>query len=114
MEAIKKNEDFRSVYSLGKSFANDYFVMYTVNNGMESNRFGISVSKKVGNSCIRHKLKRQIKEIIRLNEEKFIKGNDIVFIVRKKAKNAEFDVIKSKILFLSQKIKVSTGTNEQD
>lgn len=105
MEAIKKNEDFRLVYNLGKSFANDYFVMYTFKNGMESNRFGISVSKKVGNSCIRHRLKRQIKEIIRLNEDRFLKGYDIVFIVRNKSKEAEFDIIKNKILFLSQKLK---------
>ena len=42
----------------GVSFANRYLVMYVLKNNTENNRIGISVSKKVGNSVIRHHITR--------------------------------------------------------
>ena len=38
-------------------------------NGLQENRIGISVSKKVGNSVVRHHLTRLIRESYRLSEE---------------------------------------------
>lgn len=67
-ESLKKNRDFKTVYGNGKSRANKYLVMYVMKNGTEKNRIGISVSKKVGNSVVRHHLTRLIREIYRLNE----------------------------------------------
>ena len=57
-ESLKKNIDFQNVYSSGKSYANRYLVMYVLENQSNKNRIGISVSKKVGNSVIRHHLTR--------------------------------------------------------
>ena len=68
-ESLKKNRDFQNVYKKGTSFANRYLVMYVMDNGLEMNRVGISVSKKVGNSVVRHRVKRLIKEAYRLQEE---------------------------------------------
>ena len=73
-ESLKKNRDFKTVYSNGKSRANKYLVMYVMKNGTEKNRIGISVSKKVGNSVVRHHLTRLIREIYRLNEHYFKTG----------------------------------------
>ena len=53
-ESLKKNRDFQNVYKKGKSYANRYLVMYVLENDTDRNRLGISVSKKVGNSVIRH------------------------------------------------------------
>ena len=53
-ESLKKNRYFQDVYKNGKSYANRYFVMYVLENNLGRNRIGISVSKKVGNSVIRH------------------------------------------------------------
>ena len=47
-ESLKKNKDFQVVYKNGKSYANRYLVLYIRENGMDKNRLGISVSKKVG------------------------------------------------------------------
>ena len=72
-DSLKKNNDFQRVYRKGTSQANRYLVMYVLENHdrhME-NRLGISVSKKVGNSVVRHRLTRLIRESYRLNEEKF-------------------------------------------
>ena len=52
-ESLKKNKDFQVVYKNGKSYANRYLVLYIRENGMDKNRLGISVSKKVGNSVVR-------------------------------------------------------------
>ena len=68
-ESLKKNSDFQKVYRQGKSYANRYLVMYVLENHTEGNRLGISVSKKVGNSVIRHHLTRLIRESYRLHED---------------------------------------------
>ena len=57
-ESLKKNKDFQTVYRQGKSYANKYLVLYIMENQTEKNRIGISVSKKVGNSVVRHHLTR--------------------------------------------------------
>ena len=71
MDSLKKNKDFQNVYRNGKSYADKYLVMYVLENGLESNRIGISVSKKVGNSVVRHHLTRLLRESYRLHEEMF-------------------------------------------
>ena len=76
-ESLKKNKDFQEVYKNGKSYANKYLVMYVLYKEETRNRIGISVSKKVGNSVVRHRLKRMIKEIYRLQESSFKKGLDM-------------------------------------
>ena len=65
-------------------------VLYVCGNGMGKNRIGISVSKKVGNSVVRHRLKRVIKEAYRLNEERFTAGWDLVVIARAGQKEASY------------------------
>lgn len=63
-ESLKKNKDFQIVYRKGQSYANKYLVMYIYQNQSERNRLGISVSKNVGNSVVRHRLTRLIREAI--------------------------------------------------
>ena len=73
-ESLKKNYQFQSVYRSGKSYANKYLVMYVMENGTGGNRIGISVSKKVGNSVVRHRLTRLLRESYRLREAMFNSG----------------------------------------
>ena len=61
-ESLKKSKDFQNVYNKGNSYANRLLVMYVLENHTDKNRLGISVSKKVGNSVIRHHLTRLIRE----------------------------------------------------
>ena len=61
-ESLKKNEQFRFVYKNGRSYANKYFIMYVKENGLDKNRIGISVSKKVGNSVVRHRITRLVRD----------------------------------------------------
>lgn len=98
--SIKKNSDFQKVYRTGKSYANKLLIMYVKENGGEENRIGISVSKKVGNSVVRHHITRLIREIFRLNENMLDKGLDIVVVARPAAKESDFKLIESAYLHL--------------
>ena len=101
-DSLKKNRDFQNVYKNGKSKANKYLVMYVLENQLDSNRIGISVSKKVGNSVIRHHLTRLIRESYRLNKEMFNSGLDIVVIARESAKDRKYKEIESALLHLGK------------
>ena len=101
-DSLKKNKDFQNVYNNGVSFANRYLVMYVLKNNTENNRIGISVSKKVGNSVVRHRVTRLIRESIRLNEEKFARGYDIVIIARNTAKGKKYSDISGAFLHLGK------------
>ena len=101
-ESLKKNRDFQKVYSNGRSFANRYLVMYILENGSSGNRLGISVSKKVGNSVVRHRIKRLIKESYRLNEDSFLSGYDIVVIARVTANKISYFEMESALLHLGR------------
>ena len=102
MDSLKKNKDFQNVYRNGKSYADKYLVMYVLENGLESNRIGISVSKKVGNSVVRHRMTRLVRESYRLSEEKFKCGYDIVVIVRTTAKGKSYHEIEKALLHLGK------------
>ena len=101
-ESLKKNRDFQSVYRRGKSYGNKYLVMYLLPNQTESNRIGISVSKKVGNSIVRHRLTRLIRESYRLHEENFQRGYDMVVVARTAAKDKTYHEIESALIHLGR------------
>ena len=100
MDSLKKNKDFQNVYRNGKSYADKYLVMYVLENGLESNRIGISVSKKVGNSVVRHRTTRLIRESYRLNQDNLKTGYDMVVIARQTAKGKDCHTIESAFLHL--------------
>jgi len=99
---IKNNNEFRNVYSCGKSRANRLLVMYILENGTDITRFGISVSKKVGNSIVRHRLTRLIRESIRLNTGKFLPGYDVIVVARAQLKGNGFKETESALLHVSK------------
>ena len=101
-DSLKKNDDFKNVYKKGKSYANKYMVMYVLKNNKEVNRIGISVSRKVGNSVVRHRVTRLVRESYRLHENIFNSGLDIVVIGRNNAKSASYAEIESALLHLGK------------
>lgn len=111
-ESLKKNKDFQIVYRKGKSYANRFLVMYIKKNDIGKNRLGISVSKKVGNSIVRHRLTRLIRESYRLQEEHFLCGYDIVAVVRVNAKNSTFADMKSALIHLGKLHKIYISEKE--
>lgn len=98
--SIKKSRDFQEVYQTGRSLANKLLVMYVKKTDRPETRIGISVSKKVGNSVVRHRITRLIRESFRLHEEMVEAGLDIVVVVRSAAKEENYKTIESAYLHL--------------
>ena len=100
---LKKNREFKQVYSSGKSIASPYLVLYWYSNNKEKNRYGFSISKKIGKAVVRNKLKRRLKEIIRLKEEKICMGYDIIIIARNPINKLDFQKLKKDLIKLYKK-----------
>lgn len=101
-QGLKKNPEFQEVYKKGVSRANKYLVMYVSENGQNVNYLGISVSKKVGNSVVRHRVKRLVKESYRLHEDIFNSGLNIVITARASAASISFEKMESAVLHLGR------------
>lgn len=99
---LRKNSEFRYVYDKGKSYANKYIVMFFIKNNYDYNRIGFATTKKLGNSVVRSKFKRRMKESYRLNTNKFKQGYDIIFLSRANAKDITYRQIESAILHLGK------------
>lgn len=105
-ESLKKTYEFQNVYRNGKSYANKYLVMYVLENNLEKNRLGISVSKKVGNSVVRHRVMRLVRESYRLHENIFNSGLDIVVVARNSASDIGYAEVESALLHLGKLHKI--------
>ena len=103
--SLKLNHVFRRLYHTS-GFADGYLVLYARKNRTEGNRVGITVSKKLGKAHIRNRTRRRIREIYRLNEDRFQPGWDIVVVARSKAVDASFDKLTKSYLSLAKKANI--------
>lgn len=88
---VKKNKEFKKILDKRKTIGNKYMVIYYNDNEFNRNRYGISVSKKLGNAVTRNKIKRQIKNIIDKNENLFKKYQDYIIIMKKPFLDLNFE-----------------------
>ena len=101
-ESLKNTRQFTSVYKNGRSRANKNLVMYVLDNKTDKNRLGISVSKKVGNSVVRHRMCRLIREAYRLHENMFDSGLDIAVVVRRGTEACSYADIERSLIHLAK------------
>ncbi|AYO32133.1 ribonuclease P protein component [Biomaibacter acetigenes] len=94
---LTKNFEFINVYRAGKRWSCAYFNMYVKKNNLERTRLGVSISKKVGKSVVRNRLKRRIKEIFRESIGNIKKGYDVVISVKPETANIEYGQMKKEI-----------------
>ena len=112
-ESLKKTRDFSVVYQKGKSYANRTLVLYVLRcSGRDTNRVGISVSKKVGNSVVRHHLTRLVRESYRRHELEFDRGLDLIVLVRPGAKESDFFTIERALLSLGRRAEIMKHRSE--
>jgi len=102
-QIIKKNEDFKKILDQKKVYRNNYFNIYIERNFNKENKFGLSVSKKVGNAVIRNKIKRQLKSIIDSKKD-FQNYHDYIIIVKRSVLETNYLEMKNELLKLINKI----------
>jgi len=106
-ERITKPRQYAEVYERGRSYPSEFIVLRTLPNNLDYSRYGLSISKKVGNAVTRNKLKRRLREINRV--ESFKPGWDIVFILRPAAAEVSFSSLKKSVETLLIKADILEG-----
>ena len=100
--SLKLNHIFQRLYRTSGQ-ANGYLVLYARKNRTDTNRVGITVGKKLGHAVVRNRVRRRLREVYRLNEDKFQAGWDIVVVARTRAVYAEFDQLVAAYMTAAQK-----------
>ena len=111
--SLKLNHIFRRLYRTS-GVADGLLVLYARKNRTDGNRVGITVSKKLGKAHVRNRTRRRIREVYRLNEEKFQPGWDIVVVARTRAVEAPFEKLTASYLTLAKKAGILTPVQIQD
>ena len=111
-ENLTKREQYTSVYDGGRTWVSTLLVMKALPNGLASSRYGLSVSKQVGMAVVRNRIKRRLREIIRLTPLK--PGWDIVFIARKPAADASYTELRKTAEGLLSRARLLMGKNERN
>lgn len=100
--SLKLNHIFRRLYRTN-GIADSFLVLYARRNRTETNRVGITVSKKLGHAVVRNRTRRRLREIYRLHEAQFLPGYDIVVVARTRAVEAPFDKLTNSYLSLAKR-----------
>lgn len=95
---LRSNQDFEKVYARGKSYRNRNFILIVRPNTLSRPRVGFSITKKTGNSVTRNRLKRRLREIVRLNRKALKKPLDMIVIPRKNTLDLSYQQLESSLL----------------
>ncbi len=103
---LKKNSDFRRLYAKGKSAVNPYMVVYCRRNRTGENRLGYTVSVKLGHAVLRNRMRRRLRELVRLNSPRMKSGWDIVIVARSRCAEAPWQKLQAAFLASCEKLEL--------
>jgi ribonuclease P protein component len=102
---LGQNEEFKAVIAKRQRMGDNVLALYVAANGHAHSRLGVSVGKAAGNSPVRNRFKRLVREVFRLNREQIPVGFDYVAIASSKAaKELTFEKVKESFLKLASKV----------
>ena len=103
---ISTSKEYSFIYKTGKKVPGKYIILILRHNNADFNRFGIVASKKVGNAVKRNRAKRQIREIIKNNNDSWKKGYDIVLIARTSINETSFAMLEKDLIYLVKRARL--------
>ena len=107
---LKKNSEFRRLYTKGKSAVSPYLVVYCRKNRTVENRLGYTVSTKLGHAVVRNRVRRRLREIVRLNSPALARGYDIVIVARSRAVGASYQKLDAAFLRCCRELGLTEAT----
>ena len=103
---VKREKDFKAIFTDGTSFANRKFVVYQLENQKSHFRVGLSVSKKLGNAVTRNQIKRRIRHILLSVRECLADNVDFVVIARKGVEGLDYAEMEKNLLHVLKLSKI--------
>lgn len=94
---VKEKKDYDYAFKKGSQVKSKYAYIYINDNNLPLYRFGICVSKKLGNAVTRNKIKRRVKDIIDKSELQF-KHKDYIIVLKKSSVDAEYFELKDDLI----------------
>jgi ribonuclease P protein component len=104
-DRLQKRREFLSVYELKRAYFFRYVVIYLKTNEFEKHRLGITVSKKVGCSVLRSRVKRLVREAFRRSRNKLPGNYDVVVNAKKDAGKMSLGCALETFAGLAEKVK---------
>ena len=102
--SLKENHLFRRAYNRGKTAADGRLALYVRRNGQKNNRLGLTVSTKLGCAVVRNRVRRRLREINRLNEDRLVSGTDVGVVARVRAASSDYHQMERSFLKLADKL----------
>jgi len=101
---LRNRKDFSRVYRGGRSFANSQVVVYwSKKHDIPQFRLGVSVSKKLGNAVVRNRMRRLLKEIVRLHADRIVEHTDLILIARMPSVRMSYQELERSVLHVLKK-----------
>jgi len=110
-EYLTKPKQYALVHNKGSSWTSNLVVMKALPNRLSLSRYGFSVSRRVGKAVIRNKVKRLLREILRLTPLE--PGWDIIFIARPAAAGADYANLKKSVVGLLSRARLLAREHEE-
>lgn len=96
--------EFDAVYRAGKRRSSAYFTVFLRANALPRSRFGFSIKKALGGAVVRNRIRRRLREIVRLYQREIPAGWDIVVHPKSAVAKAEFSALAADFLRLIPKL----------
>ncbi len=103
---VRSGREFRATYTHGKSFAASSLVLYVRSLRSDDVQFGFSISKKLGGSVVRNRIKRRLREACRAALADLKPGHMLVFVGRKRLVEMPYSELRSTVVSLAHRAKL--------
>lgn len=104
---LRKKKEFNFIYKKGEVFCSKFLALYKQPTKLSDKKIGFSVSNKVGNSVVRHKVKRKLSEIVRININ-LLPLNNYIFVAKQGSENLNYKELEENVFYLLKKAKILT------
>lgn len=99
---LKKKKEFNFIYKKGEVFYSKFLALYVAKTKLTNSRFGFVVGHKVGNSVVRHKVKRRLSEAVK-DFVLSLPKNNYIFVAKSGCEQLDFDGIKQNVEYILKK-----------